>query len=80
MDGLHFKRFVEWAFYGIISGTCVYGVSILGKMNDNINTLNVQVATIIASNGWQEKTNQQQDTKLNDLEKRILTLELGRHK
>lgn len=49
---MKYEKFVEWVFYGIIGGTAVTGVAILSRLNDSINTLNVQVATSIETNKW----------------------------
>ena len=49
---MEFSQFVEWVFYGLIGGCFVYGVSLLSKLKDSIDILNIQMATIIEKTHW----------------------------
>ena len=52
---MQFNQFVEWVFYGILSGCFIYGVSILKDLNKSIETLNNQIAVVIEKVTWHEK-------------------------
>lgn len=64
----NFSEFAHWLFYALMSGISVYGVKILSDMKSSIETLNIQVATVIERNNWQQK-------QVDDLEDRVKILE-----
>ena len=52
---MEFAKFIEWAFYGIVSGSAVYAVSMLGKITRSIEKLNINVAVIVEKISGHEK-------------------------
>lgn len=64
-----FAQFVEWAFYGIVGGSMVYGVTILGNMKKSIDDLNAHVVRILEKTAWHEKWLQRHDDEISNLKK-----------
>lgn len=64
---MDFAQFVEWVFYGLISGCFVYGVSILKNLNKSIETLNIQIAVIIEKISNHEKRLDKHDEQIDKL-------------
>lgn len=64
---MDFAKFIEWSFYGVVSGACVYGVSILAKLNESVKTLNEHVAVIIEKTAWHEKWLERHELELRKL-------------
>lgn len=64
---MDFAQFVEWVFYGLISGCFVYGVSILKNLNKSIETLNIQIAVIIEKTSNHEKRLDKHDEQIDKL-------------
>lgn len=64
---MNFSSFIEWAFFGIVSG----GVFILWQMKESVNSLNSKLEVYIVK---QNHT----DTKVEDHEVRIRDLETNR--
>jgi hypothetical protein len=52
---MEFVKFVEWAFYGIVSGCAIYLVTILSSIKDSIDKLNINMAVIIEKTHYHEK-------------------------
>ena len=52
---MQFNQFVEWVFYGVVSGSFIYGLSILKDLNRSVETLNNQIAVVIEKVTWHEK-------------------------
>lgn len=65
---MNFQIFVEWVFYGIVGGSCVYGVAILWHLKNSIDNLNLQVATIIEKSNWFQKELDRLDGRVTKLE------------
>lgn len=65
---MNFQIFVEWVFYGIVGGACVYGVAILSHLKTSIDNLNLQVATIIEKSNWFQKELDRLDGRVTKLE------------
>lgn len=65
---MKFNKFVEWAFYAILSGAAVTSVSILSRLSDSVSTLNIQVATILEKSNWIQKSIDDHDSRLKVLE------------
>ena len=63
-----YTHFVEWAFFGLVGGSAVYGVSILAHLKLSIDTLNERVATIIEKTAWHERELRRQDERIQKLE------------
>lgn len=54
----------------LLCGIASYGVSVIGDMSKSINTLNVQIATVIS-----ERSTDRED--LRELKARVRALEIG---
>lgn len=66
---IQFSEFVNWAFYGVVSGCAVYGVSILAKLNSSIQDLNVKIAVVIERQSGHEKRLDKHDEQIETLSK-----------
>ena len=67
---MDFTQFVEWAFYGIISLSAIYGMRIMGDMRDSIEQLNIQMAVIISRHDQQEREIERLENRLTIIETR----------
>ena len=67
---MDFSQFVEWAFYGLISLSVLYGMRILSDMRDSIEQLNIQMAVIIERHDHQEKEIERLEHRLTLIERR----------
>lgn len=52
---MQFADFVNWTFYGIVSGSFIYGITILKELNKSVEILNNQIAVVIEKVTWHEK-------------------------
>jgi len=50
-----FEQFIYWAFLSVISGSIIYAVTVLNKLNNSINSLNINVKELVIKNGYHEK-------------------------
>jgi hypothetical protein len=64
MDWLHFA---EWLFYGVLSGAALYGVHVLGKLQESVELLNVRIAVIVEKVTSHEKILDRHETSIADL-------------
>ncbi len=69
---MKFEKFAEWAFYAIISGTCVTGVAILTRLTETVNKLAVEVATGNEANKWIIKNLDNHELRIIKCEEKIL--------
>ena len=61
---MEFQKFVEWAFYGIMGGAAVWGVSLLAGLKNSVEKLNQQIAVIIEKTAWHEKWLERHDEEI----------------
>lgn len=66
---MNFGDFAQWAFYGLVGGSVVYGVSILAHLKGSIDLLNEKIAVVIEKTTWHEKMIKQNQDEINDLKK-----------
>jgi len=66
---MEFSHFVEWAFYGILSGCALFAVSILSKLNSSVAELNAKVAVVIEKTLSHEKRLDRHDEIIESLRK-----------
>jgi len=52
---MDFQEFFRWVFYGLMGGVCTYGVYILGKLQDSVEKLNINVAIVVERTENHEK-------------------------
>lgn len=52
---MEFKDFVQWSFYGLISGCSIYLTSILSGLKTSVDELNIKMATIIEKTSNHER-------------------------
>lgn len=52
---IQYQDFIQWLFYGVVGGSAIYGVQILGKMKESIDSLNINVATLLERSASHEK-------------------------
>lgn len=52
---IQFTDFVQWCFYGLISGCAIYLTSILSGLKLSVDELNIKMATIIEKTSSHEK-------------------------
>lgn len=52
---IQFTDFVQWSFYGLISGCAIYLTSILSGLKLSVDELNIKMATIIEKTSSHEK-------------------------
>lgn len=71
---MEFSHFIEWGFYGVISGGVIYGVSILAALKASIDSLNASMSALVEKSEWIEKTLDRHESKLSDLEVKVLVL------
>lgn len=64
---MDFSKFIEWAFLGIISGSAIYAVGILGSLRNSVNELNNKIATVIEKTAWHEKWLEKHDLEILNL-------------
>ena len=67
---MEFSQFVQWAFYGLLSGSVVVAVSILRHLSESVDKLNERVAIIIEKVSSHEKRLDKHEEKLEELEKK----------
>lgn len=53
---IEFEQFVQWTFYGLLSGVAIYAAKTLGKLRESVEFLNVQIAVILTKSDGYEKT------------------------
>lgn len=68
---MDFNKFVEWAFYGVVGGSFVYGVSILSHLKQSIDDLNKNVSILVEKSSWHEKMIDKLETKITELERKM---------
>lgn len=66
---MSFDQFLTWIIEGVLGGSAIYGVKILGDLKKSIDGLSLQVATIIEKTVWMEKHLDNHEDRLSDLEK-----------
>lgn len=66
---MEFDKFVEWAFYGVIGSSAVYGVSILSRLNASVNSLNIKIAVILEKIANHEEKIDKLDNRVSKVEK-----------
>lgn len=65
------EKFLEWAFYGVISGGTLMVVAFLRSIKDSIVELNKSVAIMLEKSEWYEKKLEEHDRKIEILENRV---------
>lgn len=70
-DPLSPRQIVAWAFFGVMGGVVIFGVSVMSRISESIATLNVQVAEVVRTISYHEK-------ELDSHEGRIQVLERGK--
>lgn len=61
-----FSDFVQWVFYGLISGCSLYLVNILGGLKSSVDELNIKMATIIEKTSGHERRIERLENKLEE--------------
>lgn len=64
----NFAQFIQWGFYGMISGALVYAVRILSDLEKSVEGLNIKIATVIERTSNHEKQIDMHDNRLRRLE------------
>ena len=64
----NFAQFVQWGFYGMISGCILYAVKILSDLEKSVESLNLKVGVIIEKTSQHEKQIDMHDNRLRRLE------------
>lgn len=72
---MQFDQFVSWAFQASLTGAVIYGVTLLGRMRDSIDELNIKVAVIIERTASHEKTLDFHNDRITKIEARGRLLE-----
>lgn len=72
---LEFAQFIEWVFYGVVSGGVIIAVKILGDMTDSINQLNIKMAILIEKTSNHETELMKSHEVATDFNKRLLVIE-----
>lgn len=54
-NAFEFSQFVQWAFYGLISGCAVYLTSVLSGLKNSVDELNIKIAIVIEKTNAHEK-------------------------
>jgi hypothetical protein len=67
---MEYQRFIEWIFYGVISGVAVHGVRVLAKMGESIDSLNAKMAVVLERQDWHGRELEKQDNRITRLEER----------
>lgn len=65
---MQFQEFLEFAFYGLLSGAALWGVSILSKLQASIAELNEKVAQILERTSWHERELERLDRRIDRVE------------
>jgi hypothetical protein len=65
---MSFVEFVQWCFYGLISGALIYGVNTLKSLKESVDTLNISVGRIVEKTQWHEKELERLHDRVKDLE------------
>mgnify|MGYP001599635953 CR=1 FL=1 len=65
---MQFQEFLEFAFYGLLSGATLWGVSILSKLQASIAELNEKVAQILERTSWHERELERLDRRIDRVE------------
>lgn len=52
---LNFGKFVDLAFYAIVTGAIIFAANKMDKVSDSINDLNQKIAVVIVQVGAQDK-------------------------
>ena len=74
---LSFQEFATWIFYGLLAFIMTYGVSILSKMRQSIDLLNLRCGELMVRHEYQQKKNEEIDDALDGLAHRMLIVERG---
>jgi hypothetical protein len=67
---MDFNQFVQWAFYGLLSGAVIVAVNILKHLSESVDKLNERVAIIIEKVSLHEKRLDKHEEKIEELEKK----------
>jgi len=66
---MEFSKFIEWAFYGVISGGIYIIAQSINSMKASVIELNVKLATVIEKVSYHEKALDDHHDRIRDLEK-----------
>ena len=64
---LSFEKYIEWMFYGLMSGVAIYAVRFLSHLSASIDELNLKMGTIIERTTWHEKWLERHDEEINKM-------------
>lgn len=64
-----FQDFVVWVFYGVLSGSAILVVKILGQVKDEMGHLNEKIATLLERTEGHQKMLDDHEYRVRDLEK-----------
>lgn len=62
------NNMIQWAFQSVVAGGIIYGVGVIGDLEDSVNALNQNVAIVVERTAWQQKEIDKLDLRLNKLE------------
>lgn len=63
-----FAKFIEWAFYAVLSGGVLFASHFLQRISKDIAKLHADLNTIIERTAWHEKELAEHNGRLRDLE------------
>lgn len=75
---MEFTKFVEWAFYAMVLANAAYVTSIIAKVKDAVDELNVKFAVLVEKQVNHDSENERIEKHISKLEDRIERLELKR--
>lgn len=52
---MDWQDFVQWAFYGMMTGVATYGVHVLSRLQEGVENLNIKIAVVISQIDGHEK-------------------------
>jgi len=70
-----FIQFIQWGFYALLSGVALYAVKVLSKLEDSVEQLNVNFASMLEKDKTHERDISRHDAEFIRIDDRLRKLE-----
>jgi ABC-type lipoprotein release transport system permease subunit len=70
-----FHSFITWAFYSIVAGGVIFGITILASLDKSVNTLNTSMAVVVGKNIVNEEDIRTNQTNIKKNTEKLIVIE-----